>query len=252
MKQTRISNIQGYSICVLIFLLSFFAVVRGNAQEEDTAYRAELIRMIVDKWQDTSAETGSERWRQGITVWLERLDTDELTAALDISTYADLRSMLVSAGPSADQTEELDTILAIGKSYYPLEPCRIVDTRTASYIYAGPISSDTVANYFARDSTDQTDNIALQGGKPGGCGVPAAAEAVVVNITATEQGGRGHLRAYPWGIAMPRASIVNFSGSTIANATILPICTVACSYDFSIYASMTTEVLVDVMGYFAD
>jgi len=252
MNYPKISTTGKFSLCSLVFFLLPFCVFESLAQEVDTAYRAELIRMIVDKWQDTSEETSSARWRQGIMIWLERLDTEELTTALDISSYDDVRGMLVSAGPSADQAEGIDTALAVGKSYYPLEPCRIVDTREALDIYEGPISPLLVANYFARDSTDQIDDIELQGGKPGGCGVPAAAEAVVVNITATEQGGRGHLRAYPWGIAMPRASIVNFSGSTIANSTILPICTVACSYDFSIYASMTTHVVVDVMGYFAD
>ncbi|MDW7773244.1 MAG: hypothetical protein SCH71_10180 [Desulfobulbaceae bacterium] len=252
MTKLQIENWRKCSTVILVVFLLLSPVISGKAQDADSAYRADLIEMIVAKWQDTSEETGSARWWQGIRVWLERLDTDELTAALDTSDYEDLRSMLVSADPPAVQAEGLDTTLALGTFYYPLDPCRIVDTRTASGIFSGPVSSGTVADYYARDSLEQADLIAEQGGRAGGCGVPADAEAVVVNITATEQAGVGHLRAYPWGIAIPGASILNFAGSNIANSTILPLCTTTCSYDFSIYASRSTHVVIDVMGYFAD
>jgi hypothetical protein len=51
---------------------------------------------------------------------------------------------------------------------------------------------------------------------------------------------------------MPLASILNFTDAAIANSTILPVCTGTCGADFSIYASNSTQVVVDVMGYFAD
>jgi len=139
--------------------------------------------------------------------------------------------------------------LATGQQlYFPLFPCRIVDTRLAVGEYTGPVGSLESADYHAKTAAE----ISNQGGHSNGCGVPAGALALVVNITATQQSGPGHLRAYPYGDPLPNASILNYSGVTIGNSTILPICTGTCPYDFSIYARTSTHVVIDVMGYFDD
>ena len=176
---------------------------------------------------------------------------NQLESALAAASYEEFTDIVKQGSDQLNATTIIDTPLGVGNAYYALDPCRIVDTRIASSIFSGPVDTGTVANFYVRDSFDPVNFFVIQGGSTGACGVPDNAEAVVVNITSTQQGGQGHLRAYPWGIDIPLPSILNFSGNNVANSTILPICTTACSYDFSIYASMSTHVVVDVMGYFA-
>jgi len=126
-----------------------------------------------------------------------------------------------------------------GLLYSPVPPCRIIDTRSES-----PILGGTQRNFLAA----------------GLCGIPyPAAKAVMMNIVSTQAAGLGHLRAFAWPEAVPNAAVLNYgvvSGLyAIANAAIIPICdedsVPFCSSDFSIWASTTTHVVVDVMGYFA-
>jgi hypothetical protein len=118
--------------------------------------------------------------------------------------------------------------------YYTVTPCRILDTRSGS-----PISAGSTINFKVA----------------GLCGVPyPAAKAVMVNIAATNTTGPGHLRAFAWGTSTPFAAVLNYgtiSGlNAISNASIIPICESSCTWDMSIYSSSTTDVVVDVMGYF--
>jgi len=121
-------------------------------------------------------------------------------------------------------------------------PCRIVDTRISKG-GTGPIPSGTQRNFIAT----------------GLCGVPhGPAKAAMVNITAVNATGSGYLTVFAYPESRPTISILNYGlipgFPAIANGVIVPICDTAintCPYDFSIYAYSTTDVVVDVMGYFA-
>lgn len=210
--------------------------------------RASDIQTIIDTWKYTDETTEAPRWQQGITTLLHRLGAEDLEAALNARSYDELTGILQNGNPVPATALDFDTPLVAGKLYYPLDPCRLVDTRIAIGGYAGPVESGFTANYHAKN----VDEIIKQGGLSGGCSVPAAAAALVLNITSTQQAGKGHLRAFPYGASLPTASILNFSGANIANATILPLCIGLCSYDFSLFAWTSSHVIVDVMGYFAD
>jgi len=140
---------------------------------------------------------------------------------------------------------DIDDALAMenGYSYYPLTPCRIVDTRLAG----GALPADTSRSFYVGGNTA---TMGLQGGQD--CGVPSGgARAVVLNLTSNQSSGTGHLRVYPWGGAQPLASILNYpAGITIGNATVSPVCYPACSFDISVYTSNQSHVIIDVMGYF--
>jgi len=78
-------------------------------------------------------------------------------------------------------------------------------------------------------------------------GIPADAGAVVLNVVAAEPQGQGNLRLYPAGTDLPNASNLNFRpGSNIANAAVVGVGAdgAAC-----VYASQTTHVVVDVVGW---
>jgi hypothetical protein len=66
--------------------------------------------------------------------------------------------------------------------------------------------------------------------------------------------GPAFLTAWPYNRPVPNASTLNWNsaGEQIANAVILPLCQGGgCSMDFTTMATAQTEMVVDVMGYFA-
>jgi hypothetical protein len=93
---------------------------------------------------------------------------------------------------------------------------------------------------------------AQQGGIAGSCNIPfGTATAAALNITVTGTASPGYLTAWGLDRTQPNASVLNWSaGATIANTTIVPIVPGA-GDDFSIYASTGTQVVIDVVGYFA-
>jgi hypothetical protein len=82
-----------------------------------------------------------------------------------------------------------------------------------------------------------------------GAVVPPNARSVVLNVTATDPNAAGFLTVYPGGAAQPPTSNVNYlAGQTIPNAVIVglgPTGTV------DIFSSSTSNVIVDIVGYFA-
>ena len=115
--------------------------------------------------------------------------------------------------------------------FYPLTPCRIVDTRggDGGILQAG----------IERDYTI-----------PGTCGVPSSATAYSFNVTVLPSaGGLDYLTVWPEGEPRPGVSTLNDNtGTIVANAAIVP----AGSGVTAFYAhSNSTNLLLDVNGYFA-
>ncbi len=110
---------------------------------------------------------------------------------------------------------------------------------------------DTRANQPQNQCTGKT----LQAGQTltlqvtGLAGVPAAATAVVVNVTATDTTSAGYLTVFPSG-SPPLASNLNWTeGSTVPN---LVIATLNPTGGFSVYnAHGSTDVVVDVLGWYS-
>lgn len=118
--------------------------------------------------------------------------------------------------------------------YRPITPCRAVDTRFADQ--GGPMLAANETRIFQ-----------IQGN----CGVPVGAKAAMLNFVSFTPAGSGHLRAYPSGITLPLASVLNFSPSqgNVANGVIVPLSTNA--DDLAIFAGVSsTHVIIDVFGYF--
>ncbi len=145
------------------------------------------------------------------------------------------------------------TPLGIGLSYYPLAPCRIVDTRntaTPNLPIASPVA-------YKVNQGGSTFNYSSQGGNASGCGIPTDAEAVFFNFVAVNSSGPGFLRAWPSGTTIPTASVLNYAsanGLNIANGLVIPVCnpnTATCTSDLSLQADQaTTQLVIDVVGYF--
>jgi hypothetical protein len=114
--------------------------------------------------------------------------------------------------------------------FTPVTPCRLIDTRSGDPIQGGTSQSFDLPQL-------------------GGCNIPASATAYSLNVTVSPHGSLGYLTVWPTGEQQPSASTMNSpDGRVKANAAIVPA-----GYDdgLSIYASDTTDVIVDIDGYFS-
>lgn len=149
------------------------------------------------------------------------------------------------AGSYSAQAEE-------GLLYWPVTPCRIVDTRKA--VNPGRIIPGQPKQYHVYGSGANAGRITNQGGKPGGCASPQENPlAVHLNLISAKQSGNGNLVAYPAGEAIPNATLINYrQGVNISNAAIVKTCQ-SCSPESMIAVASgnaATHAIIDVMGYY--
>ncbi len=124
-------------------------------------------------------------------------------------------------------------------AFFPLTPCRVVDTRGAD----GPLGGPYLPNQQTRDFP------VLQAGQ---CSIPASAQAYSMNFTAIprQQAALGYLSVWPSGQSMPVVSTLNApTGTVTANAAIVPA---GQGGDIQVYPyGADTDLLIDIDGYFA-
>lgn len=112
--------------------------------------------------------------------------------------------------------------------FVPVTPCRLVDTRVSGPAVAG----GSVRRFVPA----------------GSCGVPATATAYSLNVTVVPRGPLGYLTIWPSGRAQPNVSTLNsFDGRVKANAAIVPA---GLGGSVDVFATDTTDVVLDVNGYF--
>jgi len=120
-------------------------------------------------------------------------------------------------------------------TFYPLAPCRVADTRNAAGPFGGPEMGAQSTRSFAIPAS--------------GCNIPATAAAYSLNVTVVPDGLLAYLTAWPTGSAQPYVSTLNSSdGSVVANAAIVPA---GANGAISIYVTDSTQVILDINGYFA-
>ena len=120
--------------------------------------------------------------------------------------------------------------------YYPLTPCRVVDTRGAVSTNGGPVFG-----------TNSTRNFQMRGF----CGVPTSAKAVSLNVTVTQATQPSYLTVWPSGLTQPVVSMLNFEATdpALANGIIVGVSTN--TQDLSVYNNFgNVHVIIDVTGYF--
>ncbi|MBV8520375.1 MAG: hypothetical protein JO197_23490 [Acidobacteria bacterium] len=121
-------------------------------------------------------------------------------------------------------------------SYYPLSPCRVVDTRNANGTNGGPAFG-----------TDATRNFQIRGF----CGVPTTAKAVSLNVTVTQASQASWLAVWPSGTARPVVSMINFEPTDPALANGIIVGLSSATQDLSVYNNFgSVHVIIDVTGYF--
>jgi len=125
-----------------------------------------------------------------------------------------------------------------GHEYASVVPARLMDTR------AGGATVDDLFEGIGLRAADSTTELQVTGR----AGVPADAEAVVLNMTVTGATGGGFVTVYPCGAAQPNASNLNFSaGETIPNLVITQIGT---SGKVCVFTSGATHLIADLDGFY--
>jgi hypothetical protein len=137
------------------------------------------------------------------------------------------------SGAHGGMTTQSD--LTPGVAFVGMTPCRIVDTRGPAGTFGGPALTTGVPRSFALPS--------------GPCaGIPAAAEAYSLNVTAVSPAATGFVKIYPQGGTAPVVSTVNFSAHvTTANAAVVPSGT---GGGVTAASSTGTHLLIDINGYY--
>ena len=141
--------------------------------------------------------------------------------------------------------------------FVPVTACRLVDTRIATNIsQTGVAANAPIAANTSRGFWAWGNNFPAQGGAGGGstCGILISNDvaAIAVNFTVVSPTTAGYITAWPFGTTRPLAATVNFNaGDVRGNFAVVKLNQASSSFDFSIYTSSTTHVVVDVVGYYA-
>lgn len=161
---------------------------------------------------------------------------------------------LIASGPTGAidvySTNATDLVIDVGGyftegpsglEYYPITPCRIVETRPSE----APADIGTLFGPPVM-TAGSTRSFPLPQGR---CGLPATALAYHVNFTVVPSGPLGYITAYPSGQPRPFTSILNsIDGRVLANGAIVAAGT---NSGIDVFATNETHLIVDVAGYFA-
>jgi hypothetical protein len=166
----------------------------------------------------------------------------------DASGLVEAALAKAAAAPSGKALGDSDSDLL----FVPVPPCRIIDTRLAG----GALAANSTRSF----KVNGTDAFQAQGGKDGGCGIPAGAvppdaTAAMLNFVAVTPEGAGDLRAWAYGQPKPLAAVLNYArvtGLNIANGVIVPITGSSLQpFDLNVSTDVSgTQLVVDVTGYF--
>ncbi len=119
--------------------------------------------------------------------------------------------------------------------FYPVTPCRIADTRNAVGPFGGPTMTSNTSRTFAIPASS--------------CYVPTTAAAYSINVTVVPQGPLAYLTTWPAGSLQPGVSTLNsWDARIVANAAIVPA---GAGAGISVFVTNTTDVILDINGYFA-
>jgi hypothetical protein len=160
------------------------------------------------------------------------------TSALPVGTDTILATYSGNASYSGSSgtLSQLVNPIATPVQFFSVTPCRVVDTRNADGPFGGP-----------ELTTGETRSFTIPSGP---CtGIPSTALAYSLNVTVVPPGPLGYLTIWPTGEGQPVVSTLNsLDGRIKANAAIVPAGT---SGAVSVYVNNTTNVVLDIDGYFA-
>jgi hypothetical protein len=137
-----------------------------------------------------------------------------------------------AAAASATSSADPNPLVLVG-----IIPCRVVDTR-ASQAFPPPFGAPSLGGGSRTFPFPSSTT----------CSIPKAAQGYSLNVTVVPSTPAGFITAYPTGQALPlAATLVWAQGSLTSNAAILPAGT---NGSIDVYASSTTDLVIDINGYY--
>jgi len=125
------------------------------------------------------------------------------------------------------------TAPVVALQFIPVAPCRIADTRNPDGPFGGPELSNNSRSFPIPTSA---------------CHIPSNALAYSLNVTAVPSGSLYYLTIWPTGQPQPVVSTLNSTNGIIkADAAIVPA---GGNGSVSVYANGTSNVVLDINGYF--
>ena len=153
--------------------------------------------------------------------------TIRLSSAGTICVYTD---------QATDLLLDVTGFIPAGSSVASIVPARLHDTRPAATV-------DGLESNTGRRTPGSVTPIQVAGRG----GVPAGADAAVINVVAINAAAPGFLTIYPCGAARPEASTLNYAaGQTIANGATVKL---GSGGTICVYTDQATDLLLDVNGY---
>jgi hypothetical protein len=146
---------------------------------------------------------------------------------------------------------------ATGLQFFPVSPCRLVDTRGSSAGFNGisPFSGPSLVGGATANIPVQSASEATADTTPAPCGtIPSGAQAYSFNTTVVPQAGvlDHYITLFPSGLAQPYVSTLNDQqGEVVANAAIVPAGTPSGGVSVFNEGPATADVILDMNGYFA-
>ena len=208
---------------------------------------------LVARWEPEGRASG--RWNattaSDLLGALMKVSPENLLLASEASSYKEVLQIIATGGPGAMPKPDAVAVTSLAARlgdanldmvFTPVTPCRIADTRVAGGAIAGNTS-----RLFDLDGT----NLAAQGGSNTGCGVPfGVAYSAALTITVVYPQAGGYLTAFGLSALPLAASMTYLPGALVSTTTIVPDVPGG-GTDFTVYSWATTDVVIDVVGYYA-
>ncbi|MEO6323781.1 MAG: hypothetical protein ABIT01_14175 [Thermoanaerobaculia bacterium] len=177
----------------------------------------------------------------GDSEWAHRsidLDGSFLQAganSVDIAMTSDVELDRLQLELDAD-TPPAPAVVASG--FFPLAPCRVIDTRGAAGSLGGPM--------LIGGGTPRLFTVA------GTCGIPASARTISANVTVVNPEGSGNMRLFPGDSPAPGANAISFRSGRVRanNALLLLAADGSGSLAIQNDSPGASHVILDVNGYF--
>jgi hypothetical protein len=121
-----------------------------------------------------------------------------------------------------------------GSAFYPITPCRILDTRDPQGTFGGPalVAGGTRSLPISSSA----------------CGIASNAAAYALNVTVVPHGPLSFLTVWPTGATMPATSILTApTGTVTANAAIVKA---GAGGSVNLYSAEAADLVIDINGYF--
>jgi uncharacterized repeat protein (TIGR01451 family) len=172
----------------------------------------------------------------GGTVTYTMTGTISESATGDLSNTATVTTPGDVADPDDTNNTATDTD-TLGRDFYTLVPCRVIDTRDLGAPIGGPVLRGQETRIFA---------------VVGNCDIPSTAKALLINLTVTQPTAQGHVVLFRADEAMPNTPVVYYeAGLTRANNATVSL---SASGELAAFlgqrAGTTVHLIIDVNGYF--